>query len=1512
MRRLNLCVASVYVYGMKTKDSEQYLKERDSCGIGFIVNANGSASHKIVLQAVEALVNLMHRGGTGDDSETGDGAGLLLQIPHTLFQETCAAEGFPLPGQGEYGVGMIFAPKDHSSREKILDVADQEFKKMDIPRLGWRTVPTNPSSLGAKAAQLAPEVIQCFMDLSKIDPSTRELQLYLARRNIEKEISRLQPSIFCHISSMSSRTIVYKGLMLGNQLTEFYPELTHNSMQSAIAVVHQRYSTNTFPSWQLAQPFRYLAHNGEINTLRGNLNLMNARELKMQSEKLKVKDVAPLFDAGSSDSANLDIALELLTQGGRDMAHAMMMLIPQAWGVKYPVGPDLRGFFEYHAGLMEPWDGPAAVSFTNGKQVGAMLDRNGLRPARYAVTKGNQVVLASETGVLSLPYADIVESGALRPGQILLVDTETGRLIKNDEIKSTYCRKEPYRRWVEENKIVLHGLFNDMAPVQPDSASLLARQLVFGYTREDVEMIIRQMAESAHEPVGSMGSDIPLAVLDEKPQLLYSYFKQLFAQVTNPAIDPIREELVMSLMTFMGNPSNILVDTPHNSRLIKLPHPILSNEDMERLRRLDLEGFKSLTIPMQFPLEATAKEFENALENLCDTAQKAADSGISLLILSDKRLASDTAPLPALLAVSAVNQRLQKKGTRTSTSLIVETGEARETHHIALLLGYGATAINPYLAFETIAELTKQGVLKLESTRALENYVSALCKGLLKIMSKMGISTLRSYRSGQVFEAIGIGPETIRRFFKGTVSRIGGIELEDIHREAMNRITMARQNATKSILPPGGKYRFRKNGTRHLWNPATISKLQIAARTCDYSAYKEYAELINNQKSGPCTLRSILRFKKASPIPLDEVEPVENIIKRFVTSAMSFGSISREAHETLAIAMNRLGAMSNSGEGGEDPERYKPLANGDSKCSKVKQVASGRFGVTTEYLRNAEELQIKIAQGAKPGEGGQLPGHKVNATIARVRHSTPGVTLISPPPHHDIYSIEDIKQLIFDLKNVNPRARISVKLVSEQGVGTVAAGVAKAKADMILVSGGDSGTGAAPLSSISYAGAPWELGLSETNKVLCVNGLRNRVRLQTDGQLKTGRDVIVAAMLGADEFGFGSAPLITCGCVMLRNCHKNTCSTGVATQDPRLRKRFCGKPEYVINFFRMLAEEAREYLAALGCSTIEDIIGRSDFLEVDPEVSSPKTEMLDLSRILQPGDTTGRRIERTTQDHEIQEVLDHTLIKEAAKSLEKCTPVKLEHQIRNTDRTTGAMLSGEVVDRYGAKGLPEDTICCRFNGAAGQSFGAFGVAGITLELIGESNDYLGKGLSGAKIIVRPSKHSQFNPSENVICGNVLLYGATSGQVYINGKAGERFGVRNSGACAVVEGVGDHGCEYMTGGRIVVLGTVGVNFAAGMSGGLAYIYDPERQFDRHCNLEMVDLEFLEQKDDIAEVRSLIENHAQLTGSPKAASILANWERSVSCFIKVFPMEYRRALGQMSRDDEAVKRMEKITE
>ncbi|MFW6151938.1 MAG: glutamate synthase large subunit [Verrucomicrobiota bacterium] len=1366
--------------------------------------------------------------------------------------------------------------------------------------------------MGEKASHLAPDVMQCFMDLSGIAPEKRELELYLTRRSIEKEIARLHPSIFFHISSMSSRTIVYKGLMLGNQLTGFYPELTHNGMQSAIAVVHQRYSTNTFPSWELAQPFRYLAHNGEINTLRGNLNLMNARELKMRSERLKVKEVAPLFDADSSDSANLDIALELLTQGGRDMAHAMMMLIPQAWGVKYPIGPDLRGFFEYHAGLMEPWDGPAAVSFTNGKQVGAMLDRNGLRPARYAVTKNNQVVLASETGVLKLPCADIVESGALRPGQIMLVDTETGRLLKNKEIKSTYCRKEPYRRWVEENKIVLHGLFNDMAPVQPDSESLLDRQLTFGYTREDVEMIIRPMAESAHEPVGSMGSDIPLAVLDESPQLLYSYFKQLFAQVTNPAIDPIREELVMSLMTFMGNPSNILVDTPHNSRLIKLPHPILSNEDMERLRHINIEGFQSLTIPMQFPIKDSPEVFEEALENLCDKAQEAAESGISLIILSDRELTAGNAPLPALLTVSAVNQRLQKKGTRTSTSLIIETGEAREVHHIALLLGYGATAVNPYLAFETIAELTKEGVLKLESTRALENYVSALCKGLLKIMSRMGISTLRSYRSGQVFEAIGIGPETIRRFFKGTVSRIGGIELADIHQEVISRITMARQNAGNRILPPGGKYRFRKNGTRHLWNPATISKLQIAARTCDYSVYKEYAELINNQQSGPCTLRGILSFKETKSIPLDQVEPAENIIKRFVTSAMSFGSISKEAHETLAIAMNRLGAMSNSGEGGEDPERYKPMPNGDSRCSKVKQVASGRFGVTTEYLRNAEELQIKIAQGAKPGEGGQLPGHKVNAIIARVRHSTPGVTLISPPPHHDIYSIEDIKQLIFDLKNVNPRARISVKLVSEQGVGTVAAGVAKAKADMILVSGGDSGTGAAPLSSISYAGAPWELGLSETNEVLCVNGLRNRVRLQTDGQLKTGRDVIIAAMLGADEFGFGSAPLITCGCVMLRNCHKNTCSTGVATQDPRLRERFCGKPEYVMNFFKMLAEEVREYLAALGCRTIGEITGRSDLLQVDSGVSSHKAKTLNLSKILPPNPSKVSHLERIVQDHEIHDVLDHRLIQEAAPSLEKRTPVKLEHHIRNTDRTTGAMLSGEVVDRYGAQGLPEDTIHCRFNGAAGQSFGAFGTAGITLELIGESNDYLGKGLSGAKIIVRPSKDSEFNPSENVICGNVLLYGATSGQVYINGKAGERFGVRNSGACAVVEGVGDHGCEYMTGGRIVVLGTVGVNFAAGMSGGLAYIYDPERQFDRHCNLEMVDLEFLDQEDDIAEVRSLIENHAQFTGSPKAASILANWERSVSCFIKVFPMEYRRALGQMSRDDEAVKRMEKVTE
>jgi glutamate synthase domain-containing protein 2/glutamate synthase domain-containing protein 3 len=1196
------------------------------------------------------------------------------------------------------------------------------------------------------------------------------------------------------------------------------------------------------------------------------------------------------------------------------MAHAMMMLIPQAWGVKYPIGPDLRGFFEYHAGLMEPWDGPAAVSFTNGTQVGALLDRNGLRPARYAVTRDNLAVLASEAGVLHLPYESIVENGALRPGQILLVDTETGRVLKNNEIKSTYARKEPYRRWVEENKIILHGLFNDMAPVKPDTSSLMERQLRFGYSHEDIEFIIRPMAESAHEPVGSMGSDIPLAVFSKKPQLLYSYFKQLFAQVTNPAIDPIREELVMSLMTFMGNPSNILVDTPANSRLIKLPHPILSNEDMERLRHLNLESFKSVTIPLAFEMSDDPGTLEAALGGICNEAEKAAGNGKSLLILSDKDVPEGTAPLPALLAVSAVNQRLQAKGTRTTTSIIVETGEAREVHHMAVLLGYGATAINPYLAFETIAELSRSGIIKIETTRALENYVAGICKGLLKIMSKMGISTLRSYRSGQVFEAIGIGPEATQRFFKGTVSRIGGIELPDMHREVMQRILQADKTAGRNagILPPGGRYRYRKEGEHHLWNPETISRLKLAVRRNDYTAYKEYAALINNQSEQPSTLRGMLKFKSCNPVPLDEVEPVESIVKRFATSAMSFGSISKEAHETMAIAMNRLGGMSNSGEGGEDPERYKTLPDGDSKRSKVKQVASGRFGVTAEYLRNADEIQIKIAQGAKPGEGGQLPGHKVNMEIARVRYSTPGVTLISPPPHHDIYSIEDIKQLIFDLKNVNPKARISVKLVSEHGVGTVAAGVAKAKSDMILVSGGDGGTGAAPLSSITHAGAPWELGLSEAHSVLCRNRLRNRVRLQVDGQMKTGRDVVIGAMLGADEFGFGTAPLIACGCVMLRNCHKNTCSTGVATQDPRLRERFSGKPEYVMNFFRMVAEEVRENLARLGCRTLRELNGRADLLEPDAGTGSGKAKTVDLSQILKVHESGNDPLNRFGQDHEIEEVLDRKLIAECASSLEKKQKVRVQHPIRNTDRATGAMLSGEIVEKHGFDSLSDGTIHCRFEGAAGQSFGAFAIKGLTLELAGEANDYLGKSLSGGRIIVRPAADACFDAEKNTVCGNVLLYGATRGEAYINGRAGERFAVRNSGACAVVEGIGDHGCEYMTGGRVVVLGPVGVNFAAGMSGGLAYIHDPDRSFDRHCNLEMVDLELLEEEEDILEVKRLVQNHKRYTGSVKSGRILDDWERSLNSFIKVFPMEYRRALGKMSKDDEAVRRAEKYTE
>ncbi|AKJ64542.1 Ferredoxin-dependent glutamate synthase 1 [Kiritimatiella glycovorans] len=1491
----------------------------DNCGVGFVANMDGRPTRRIVEASIEVLENLLHRGATGADPETGDGAGVLVQLCDPFFRREASALDIELPEAGAYGVGMIFMPQDAERAALCRELIEEVTAEEGLECPGWREVPTDASVLGELGRREVPRVEQCFTVGAGRTGAELERKLYVLRKQVERRVAERMPEEDgFYIPSWSARTIVYKGLMLPGQVTGFYADLNDEAFTSAVAVVHQRYSTNTFPSWPLAQPFRYLAHNGEINTLRGNRNWMRSRERNLESDLFgrDIRKLAPVIEEGGSDSASLDNVVELLTQGGRDVHHALMMMIPQAWGEKYPLGPDLRGFFEYHAGLMEPWDGPAAVAFTDGRYVGASLDRNGLRPARYTVTKDGFVVFASEAGVLDIPIEEVAERGALRPGQMMLLDLDEQRILTDFEIKMHLAHRRPYRRWVEENKIRIHGFFGAVAPVETDAATILQRQKIFGYTREDLQLLLAGMASSAHEPVGSMGSDQPLAVLSEKPQLLYWYFKQLFAQVTNPPIDPIREELVMSLMTFIGNPDQILTEVPQHARLVKLDHPILSNEDLERIRSLNLPDFRCVTLPMLFPAGGEGEVLEEAIETLCAHAETSVRAGHRILVLSDRDADADRAPIPALLAVAAVNRHLVERGLRTSISVLVETGEAREVMHMALLLGYGASAINPWLAFESVAQMARRGDLSRDCgvCKALEHYIKANCKGLMKIMSKQGISTLRSYRSAQIFEAVGLNQRVIDRFFTGTPSRIEGIGLDEIAREAneRHRAAFAPHPRAANILPAGGQYRYRNDGERHLWTPETISLLQRAARENDPGLYREYARRINDQTEHQSTLRGLFSFRETAPVALEEVEPAAEIARRFVTGAMSFGSISREAHETLAVAMNRLGGMSNSGEGGEDPARYEPLPGGDSRCSAIKQIASGRFGVTAEYLVHARELQIKIAQGAKPGEGGQLPGHKVNGEIARVRHSTPGVTLISPPPHHDIYSIEDIAQLIYDLKNANDEARVSVKLVSEVGVGTVAAGVAKGHADMILISGYDGGTGASPLSSIKHTGMPWELGLAETQQTLVANELRSRVRLQVDGQMKTGRDVVVGALLGAEEFGFATAALIVCGCVMMRKCHNNTCPVGIATQDPELRRRYTGRPEHVVNFLLMVAEEVRELMAQLGFRTMDAMVGRSDLLAMNRAIGFWKARGLDFSQIFYRADAPPEAVRCTIpQDHGLNEAVDYGLLPRIERALERKEPVELDLPVRNTHRTLGTILSSRIARRYGMEGLPDGTVTLRCRGSAGQSFAAFAARGMTFLLEGEANDYLGKGLSGARIIVRPPQGATFMPSEQIIAGNVALYGATCGELYLNGQAGERFAIRNSGARAVVEGIGDHGCEYMTGGRIVVLGPTGVNFGAGMSGGLAYVYDETGMFDDKCNLEMIDLELVEEEEDERELRELIEQHRQYTGSPKAAYILEHWDACRRRFIKVFPMEYRRVLGRMSREDEATEREEVMT-
>ncbi|MDR0881013.1 MAG: glutamate synthase large subunit [Candidatus Adiutrix sp.] len=1508
--------------------------EHDACGVGFVGRLDGAARHEVVSQGLSLLCNLAHRGASGADADSGDGAGILLRLPDLFLR---SALDFELPPEGGYGLGMVFLLQDGSAADRARALVQNQASSSGFNILGWREVPVEPEALGRTAFMSRPSIWQFvaepFSGREPLSGEVLERRLYVLRKTVESEAARFgfSPDEL-YLASLSSRTVVYKGMMMAAQLAAFYHDLNDERVVSPFAIVHQRYSTNTFPSWRLAQPFRALAHNGEINTIRGNRNWLTAREPQLASPLFgsDIKKLFPLIEPDSSDSASLDNALEFLMRGGRSLNHSMAMLIPQAWGDKYPMGPNLRAFFEYHAGLMEPWDGPAAVVFTDGLSVGASLDRNGLRPARYSLLDDGLLVFASEAGALELPPKRVVEKGALRPGQMLLAEIGSGRLIRNAEIKSALSRLKPYRRWVRENQLVIPSFFSVGSDFCASVSDLAFRQGLFGYDRDDADIILGPMAVNGAEPTGSMGMDTQLAVLAERAQSLFSFFRQQFAQITNPPIDSIREELVMSLMTFIGYNPNILAEEPAQARLVKLRHPILSNDDLKRLEDLRYDDFHSATVSATFELPLPGarpgQSLALALARLEHEAFEAAKSGARIIVVSDKKAGGRQLPIPSLLAVAAVNRKLLETGDRIQIGLLCETGEARDVSHMAMLLSLGASAVNPWLAFETVADLAQRGELpgRIGVTTAIENYVKALCKGLLKIMSKMGISTLRSYRGAQIFEAVGLGQDLMDKYFPAIASRVGGIGLAHLERDAVRRWETSselfqRPAASEYLsgddwpqpLLTGGAYRIRRGGEPHLWTAETITLLQQAVRHQDDERYRRYAALINEQAEKAFTLRGLLDFASGgAAVPLAEVEPESAIMRRFVTGAMSFGSLSKEAHETLATAMNSIGARSNSGEGGEDPVRYQVGPDGRNMRSAIKQVASGRFGVTAEYLVNCDELQIKIAQGAKPGEGGQLPGPKVDSEIARVRHSTAGVTLISPPPHHDIYSIEDIAQLIYDLYQANDRARVSVKLVSEIGVGTIAAGVAKAMAGTILISGFDGGTGASPLSSIKHAGSPWEIGLAETQQTLVLNRLRGRVKLQADGQMKTGRDVVVAALLGADEFGFATAPLVSLGCLMMRKCHTNGCPVGVATQNPRLRARFAGRPEHLVNYFTYVAREVREIMASLGFRTMEAMTGRVDCLRPRADSAILLERGLDFAALLTEPQGAERRF--LGADHEVRptaQTLDDGLLPAVEEAIAAGRALTLDLPVHNTDRTVGAKISSRIVRARGLAGLPDGAITLNLTGTAGQSFGAFAARGLTIHLSGEANDYVGKGLSGGRLIVRPPRdlHPDFEPGQNAIAGNVALYGATSGELYLCGWAGERFAVRNSGARAVVEGVGDHGCEYMTGGRVVVLGLTGVNFAAGMSGGLAYVYDQDGLFDSRCNLEMVDLDLLEETDE-AELRSLIESHAAYTDSLAARHILLHWEREKGKFVKVFPMEYRRVLGEMSTGDAATPRRE----
>jgi glutamate synthase domain-containing protein 2/glutamate synthase domain-containing protein 1/glutamate synthase domain-containing protein 3 len=1483
-------------------------REHDACGIGFVASVRGQRSHDIILKGIQVLINLTHRGACGCDPETGDGAGVLIQIPHEFFAKESARLGFTLPEPGRYGVGMTFLPVGKHERLQCEGILERLIGEEGLTVLGWRDTPVNGSAIGRVARVSQPYIQQIFAACpSGMDENAFERKLYVVRKRAENEIanSDMPDRNFFYVPSLSARTIIYKGLLLAPQIVNFYGELSDPDVKSALCLVHQRFSTNTFPSWQLAHPYRYVAHNGEINTLRGNVNWMNARQSVLKSP-LFADDLAKLFPIiapGGSDSANFDNAVELLFQAGRSLPHVMSMLIPEAWAGNPHMKPEKRAFYEYHASLMEPWDGPAAMAFTDGRVIGATLDRNGLRPGRYLVTHDDLVVMASEAGVLHVEPERIKAKGRLQPGKMFLVDTVEGRIISDQEIKQQLADRQPYAQWLCDNQITLDQLPEPLRVHGSDHSTIIRRQRAFGYTEEDINMILEPMVRQSEEPVGSMGTDTPLACLSDRPQPLFNYFKQLFAQVTNPPIDPIREEMVMSLISYIGTERNIFEETPENCHTLKLPHPILTNRDLEKLRRVSRGDLLAITLPALFRAGEGQTGLERALEELCRQASLAVRSGYTLLILSDRGVDKEYAPIPSLLALAAVHNLLVREETRTQVAIIIESGEPREVMHFALLIGYGASAVNPYLAIETLEDLARRGYFPegVTSEIALKRFIKAINKGLLKTFSKMGISTLQSYRGAQVFEAIGLSKQLVDKYFTGTTSRIDGIGLGVLAREGQMKHEHAFRPITEfeTELAPGGDYHFRANGEYHSLNPLTISKLQHAVRQSSYQTFQEYSDLVEKQSSARCTLRSLMVIKKADkPIPIEEVEPAKEIVKRFTTGAMSYGSISKEAHETLAIAMNRIGGKSNTGEGGEDEERYKRDANGDWRRSAVKQVASARFGVTTNYLVNAEELQIKMAQGAKPGEGGQLPGHKVDEVIARLRHSIPGVGLISPPPHHDIYSIEDLAQLIHDLKNVNPQARIAVKLVAEVGVGTVAAGVSKAHADVVLISGDSGGTGASPLSSIRHAGIPWELGLAETQQVLLLNDLRSRIRVQTDGKLQTGRDVVIAALLGAEEYGFATAPLVALGCVMMRKCHLNTCSVGIATQDPELRKLFRGQPEHVINFFFFIAEQVRGHMAEMGLRTVDEMVGRVDMLEMQPAIDHWKARGIDLSAILYQPAVPGRVARRCVQaqEHGLEGALDYQLIQQARRALEHRDTVGIHLPIRNVHRTVGAMLSGEIARRYGSEGLPDETIRIRLTGSAGQSFGAFLAKGVTLRLEGEANDYVGKGLSGGRLIVYPPQKSTFAPEDNILIGNVALYGATSGEAFFSGVAGERFAVRNSGATAVVEGVGDHGCEYMTKGLVVVLGACGRNFAAGMSGGIAYVFDRNNDLaERRSDAASVDLEPVRDRGDLELIHELIARHLQLTGSHRADWILANWEESLGCFIKVFPHEYKRVLG-----------------